>query len=186
MLVNKRRKSLTGNRENFTLYPLKSTIINLQGTLSAELGSEFYLEAKNLVSEPYLILLDGSGLDQLDEIGASFLLKTFNQAQKTGSKLAIAELPQAFWGLWEKENLSGSIPRFSSRSEAIHYLESFLPGTSEIKKLDSNSSQPSLVYCPHCDNLLRVIQFGDQVCPKCKGKFYIQPNFHISAYEKLV
>jgi anti-anti-sigma regulatory factor len=177
---------LTGNRENFTLYPLKSTIINLQGTLSAELGSEFYLEAKNLLSEPYLILLDASGLDQLDEIGTSFLLKTFKQAQKTKSKLAITGLSQAFWGLWEKEGLSDSIPRFSSRSEAIQYLESFLPSQPGLEKVDSNTSHPSLVYCPHCDDLLRVVQFGNQTCPKCKGKFYIQPNFHISEYERLV
>jgi len=159
---------------------LKSTIINLQGILSANLGSEFYLETKKLFSEGlYLILLDAQGLESVDEIGVSFLQKTANAAKNSGSNLAICNLSHSILKTWKESNLTDSIPSFPSRAEAIQYLEQFI-STPSAKNTD-----PSLVYCPFCSALLRIKNFGNNSCPACGNKFYFQPNGHITSYEKL-
>lgn len=232
-IVNKRRFSLTRILENFTLSPLKSTIINLQGFLSAELGSEFYLATKDLLQEPYLVLLDASNLEGMDEIGAVYLRKFLELGSKNGSRFAVAHLGQRLGSLWDAEDLTSHIPRFPHREAGIQYLESFLResgtprtprsadpppdsgmsqpslsghnpdsrviqekeiprveeerlATSPLEEASQSQPQPSLVYCPHCDALLRTENFGDHSCPECSGKFYVQTNFHISPYEKLV
>lgn len=179
---------------------LKSIIVNVQGNLSAELGSELYLKLKTILTEPHLLLLDASGLDSWDEIGIQFLHKLVSKAEEADSKLAVCHLPQKFWREWERE-FKSSIPRFPQRKDGILYLESFLEGSVPQKSETSSGSHQDLeskkikkatdseeewIYCPHCETILTVHQFGDNQCGKCGGKFYIQSNFHVSIYERLV
>ncbi|WCL47596.1 STAS domain-containing protein [Leptospira sp. GIMC2001] len=159
---------------------LKSTIINLQGILSADLGSEFYLETKKLFSEDrYLVLLDAQELKSIDEIGIGFLEKTASAAKNSGSQIAICNLAPSLIKIWNESNLESLIPSFQTRSDAIQHLEQFIHAPSQ------KNTDPSLVYCPACSVLLRIKNFGNNSCPACGNKFYIQQNGHLTSYEKL-
>jgi anti-anti-sigma regulatory factor len=191
---------LTIKLKIFRLNLLKSLIINIHGNFSAELGSELYLNLKPVLSQSHLCLFDARELDSLDEIGVEFLQKIFKYGQESDSKFAIANLSQNLWKIWDSQ-LSSSIPRFSGREEGIRYLESFLlssscsagsPGSTNSQQTglaesgNGNFSQETWVYCPHCESINVIHEYGDQECGSCGGKFYVQPNLHVSIYEKLL
>lgn len=111
-------------------------IINIQGDLSAELGSELYLNAKESLKQSSLLLLDMVGLENLDDIGIQFIHKIIRRAEENNSRLACANLPHKFWEKWDGE-FASLIPRFPQRKDGIHYLESFLPNESKTEKLKS-------------------------------------------------
>lgn len=181
---------------------MNSTIINLQGNFSAELGSEFYLSVRDLLRDPYLLLLDGSGILDLDPIGVGFLQKAIHKAKESKSHLAVVGLPIRIQEKWVGEGLGEGIPIFRSRSEGIQYLEGFLP--IEEKQMSPAGDSPrstgpksgavsavlpgdvlAETYCPHCRIPVRIQKYGDQICGSCGGKFYFQKNHRRSKYEKL-
>ncbi len=179
---------------------MESRVINLVGSFSAELGSQFYLELKSILSSPHLVLVDAEKLDSIDEIGWEFLKKTLIKVKESNSKIAICNLNSKWMDLWNIHKLTLDFPIFANRSEGKSFLESQISIPVEKKSgeishsnQNSNESKPvfssspnTSLYCPHCDSILRTYKMGINSCPSCKGKFYLHPNYKISSFEKVV
>lgn len=168
---------------------MESRIINLVGLLSAESGSQLYLELKSLLSSPHLVLFDASRLEMIDEIGWQFLKKCQTKILDSESFAAINGISQEFISGWMRNNLLTSIPNFADRDSAKKYLaskiESRLEAQAKIPPRPYLSVNTAL-YCPHCDSILRTYQMGNNTCPSCKGKYFLHKDYKISSFEKVL
>ena len=185
---------------------MESRIINLVGQLSAEAGSQLYLELKSLLISPHLLLFDATKLANIDEIGWQFLKKCQTKIYQTGSHAAIIGLNQDSHLPWKSNRLLETIPIFQERDSAKKHLASLvgvnldstpssnvnphpsshsIPGNKTVSSSTSNTINTSL-YCPHCDSILRTYQMGNNSCPSCKGKYFLHKDFKISSFEKVI
>ncbi|MCZ8237337.1 MAG: hypothetical protein O9310_02785 [Leptospiraceae bacterium] len=168
---------------------MESRIINLVGLLSAESGSQLYLELKSLLSSPHLVLFDASRLEMIDEIGWQFLKKCQTKILDSESFAAINGLNQEFISGWMRNNLLTSIPNFDDRDSAKRYLASKIESRLEVQAKIPPRPHPSFnasLYCPHCDSILRTYQMGNNTCPSCKGKYFLHKDYKISSFEKVL
>lgn len=159
------------------------------GLLSAESGSQLYLELKSLLSSPHLVLFDASRLEMIDEIGWQFLKKCQTKILDSESFAAINGLNQEFISGWMRNNLLASIPNFDDRDSAKRYLASKIESRLEVQVKIPPRPHPSFnasLYCPHCDSILRTYQMGNNTCPSCKGKYFLHKDYKISSFEKVL
>jgi hypothetical protein len=159
------------------------------GLLSAESGSQLYLELKSLLSSPHLVLFDASRLEMIDEIGWQFLKKCQTKILDSESFAAINGLNQEFISGWMRNNLLTSIPNFDDRDSAKRYLASKIESRLEVQVKIPPRPHPSFnasLYCPHCDSILRTYQMGNNTCPSCKGKYFLHKDYKISSFEKVL
>ncbi|WP_108978212.1 protein NinF [Leptospira ryugenii] len=169
---------------------MNSHLIYIAGSLSAELGSELYLKIKEMSQVPTVFCVDGSELDDLDEVGAEFLKKIATKLKERSCLLALAAFPKHLEPSLQSLHLLGLFPSFPNSSLARAYLEEQAlakPSSGNRKEptsLTRNSAERA-IHCPNCGQGLLVRNVGDHSCPKCHHKFFVNAKGWVSSYERL-
>ncbi|MDF3819866.1 hypothetical protein P3G55_08155 [Leptospira sp. 96542] len=163
---------------------MKSLLVHLAGSFSAEIGSELYLKIKEESSSPCLFALDATELTEVTEIGAEYLRKISTRCKESGSRIAVYGLQSQIGS-----SLQGLIPEFPTKEDCLLFLESFVTNGAPANVLLPNQTETSsqrTVVCPECGSLLRWKRAGDHLCPNCQSKFFVNQKGWVSTYERLL
>ncbi|TGN19608.1 STAS domain-containing protein [Leptospira idonii] len=166
---------------------MKSLLIRLSGHLSAEMGSDLYLNIKETSSEPSLFCLDFSELASIDEVGVEYLKKISNRAKATGSKVALSGISPEWKQILESHQMADTFSLFSDILEAKLALETHLSTENPANEMrDVSIEGEKRIGCPECGQTLRWQSKGDHSCPSCQAKFAVNYKGWISTYERLL
>lgn len=162
---------------------MKSLLVHLAGSLSAELGSELYLKIKEESSSPCLFCLDFTEMTEISEVGVEYLNKIRTRCKETGSRLAGFGISDEL--TWALDNICTS---YETKEDAIVYLESYIvddaPANELVPKQENGNSR--YIECPSCSQKLRWKRSGDHLCPNCHTKFFVDIKGWVEVYERLL
>jgi len=139
---------------------------------------------------PTLFCLDCTNLQSVDEVGVEYLKKIAKRIQESGSNLALCGRSSSLKAGFSVHEIEDLFPNFPTPEEAKSFLETKVhtknPEPPKGVDDENNSESFAFVFCPSCDQKLKINVVGDYLCPKCKHKFAVNQRGWTSVYERLV